>query len=187
MLRSVSSSDLDLLFGEDPMPAMARTTMSVLALTRETLATSTFRTAVMAERAGIFWSTATNLADEIVRATDLPFRVVHGVVGRAVRIAVEQGIAPEAVTTELLDQAAEVTIGRPLSLPEDFVRQAVDPWHGVLSLVTPGSAHPTAVVATIELAEQRQERHRDWYATTRKTIDDALRMLDRTVERYVRG
>ena len=43
---------------------------------------------VMAEKAGAFWSTASHLADELVRRHDLPFRAAHHVVARFVRDAI---------------------------------------------------------------------------------------------------
>jgi argininosuccinate lyase len=187
MLRSVSSSDLDLHFGEDPMPSMAAVTMSVLELTRASLDTTTFRTDVMAARAGVFWSTATNLADEIVRATDLPFRTVHAVVGRLVRIAIERGIPPEGVTPVLLDEAAEATIGRTLALPEDLVRRSLDPREAIRGLVTPGSAHPSAVADTIAVAHDRQAGHRSWSDEARTAIRDSRAELDRAADRLIAG
>jgi argininosuccinate lyase len=185
MLRSVSSSDLDLLFGEDLMPDMARDTMSILELMRAGLDTATFRTDVMRERAGVYWSTATNLADEVVRATGLSFRTVHGVVGRVVRLAVADGIQPGEVDAALLDRAAEETLGRALGLSDDLVRTALDPDGAIRGLVTPGSANPQAVRVTIATGRERQSAHRDWLETKRAKVDDALARLAREANELI--
>lgn len=185
MLRSVSSSDLDLLFGEDPTPDMARDTMSALELMRAGLETTTFREDVMRNTSGAYWSTATNLADEIVRATDLPFRTVHGIVGRLVRLALEDGIVPEEVKSELLDRAAEQTIGRKLGLPDEMVRSALEPRSAVNRLVTSGSAHPSAALKTIEVGRERQARHGVWLDDVVSRIEAARQRLGREMDRLI--
>lgn len=185
MLRSVSSSDLDLLFGEDPMPDMARDTISVLELMRVSLETVTFREELMRSSAGANWSTATNLADEIVRATELSFRTIHQVVGRLVRLAIEEGLGPEDVTSDLLDRAAEQTVGRKLQLPDDLVQGALDPESAVNALVTPGSAHPTLVQQTIKTGRERQSQHLAWLEETRTRVNRALEALTREIDRLL--
>ena len=49
------------------------------------LASAEFDTARMKEEAGKGFSTATELADSLVRAYDIPFRTAHNIVGRAVQ------------------------------------------------------------------------------------------------------
>ncbi len=51
----------------------------------------------MSERAGDGFSTATDLADWLVQALDMPFREAHGVVGRIVRLAEDAGVGLEAM------------------------------------------------------------------------------------------
>ena len=47
----------------------------------------------MEKAAGQGYSTATDLADWLVRALDMPFREAHHVTGRIVALAAERGIA----------------------------------------------------------------------------------------------
>src|SRR5205814_2225045 len=61
------------------------------------LATLTFRTDRMRRAAGEHFSTATDLADYLVRK-GLPFRQAHEVVGRVVRHALDEGKALEDLT-----------------------------------------------------------------------------------------
>jgi len=51
----------------------------------------------MREAAARGYSTATDLADWLVRALGMPFREAHHVTGRIVRLAEERGLALEAV------------------------------------------------------------------------------------------
>ena len=61
-----------------------------LRLLAEMLASAEFDTERMKEEAGKGFSTATELADTLVRAYGLPFRTAHNIVGRAV----QKGISP---------------------------------------------------------------------------------------------
>ncbi|HEX6207543.1 MAG TPA: argininosuccinate lyase [Actinomycetota bacterium] len=185
MLRSVSSSDLDLLFGEELTNEAARDTISVLALTHASLETIVFKTDVMRERAGVYWSTAANLADEVVRATGLPFRSVHGMVGRLVRLAIERSLAPEDVNAALLDEAAEQVLGRPLGVPDDLVRGALDPVGAVQGLVTTGSAHPDAALAQIATARGYEVEHQAWLEAKDRQLSDAAAELALAADRLI--
>ena len=104
--RSATSSDLELVFAPDPALEMIDPSLAVVELMRESLITSSYRTDLMSERANVNWATATNLADNLVRHTGIPFRSAHHVVGRLVRNAVSQGVAPPEVTTDMVDAAA---------------------------------------------------------------------------------
>jgi argininosuccinate lyase len=54
----------------------------------------------MRAAAGRGYSTATDLADWLVRALNMPFRDAHHVTGRIVRLAEEKGVSLEALTLE---------------------------------------------------------------------------------------
>jgi argininosuccinate lyase len=54
----------------------------------------------MAAAAGVGFTTATDLADWLVRTKGVPFREAHGVAGRAVRLAEERGCGLEELTDE---------------------------------------------------------------------------------------
>jgi argininosuccinate lyase len=56
----------------------------------------------MAAAAGSGFSTATDLADWLVRVLDLPFRDAHHVTGRAVKLAEEKGVGLAELSLEAL-------------------------------------------------------------------------------------
>ena len=93
----------------------------------------------MRERAGANFAQATQLADEIVKQRDLPFRTAHRIVGKLVRTCLERGVSPAAVTSAMVDEAAVAMIGRPLDLPERTVRAALDVAHILKTRTLPGS------------------------------------------------
>ena len=62
------------------------------------LAGITVDAARMRAAAGVGYTTATDLADWLVRAKGVPFREAHGVSARVVRLAEEQGLRAEELT-----------------------------------------------------------------------------------------
>jgi argininosuccinate lyase len=71
----------------------------------------TFDTAALRAAAGERFTTATDLADWLVRVLDMPFRMAHEVTGRIVRTAEEKGCALEDLTLSDM-QAVEARISQ---------------------------------------------------------------------------
>jgi len=184
-LRNASSSDLTLAFAIDPMPEIATACISIIELMQATLQTMDVKHEVMRERAGIYWSTTSHLADELVRHGDMSFRTAHHVVGRVVRNAIQSGVQPSGVTSAMVDRAAEETIGRTLSLDEQIVRDAFDPQAFLYSRVTSGSVHPDAVRATIGDGRRRQDAHVSWAAQKDVRLREAGTKLEVAIEQLI--
>lgn len=72
------------------------------------------------------WSSASDLASLIVAESALSWRSAHQITGIVVRICYERGIAPSALTTEIVDEAAGMYGAAPLSLSPSAVRSALD-------------------------------------------------------------
>ena len=64
-----------------------------LAATTGMIAQATFKTERMREAAELGYATATDLADWLVTAADIPFREAHHITGAAVKLAEERGVA----------------------------------------------------------------------------------------------
>lgn len=125
---------------------------------------------IMIERAGAFWSTASNLADTIVRETGYSFRTAHQIVGRLVKTAIEQRKKPLEITGDMVDKAAEEIIGRRLALGDDKVRRAIDPVEFVNSRVTTGSPNPNEVRAMLKDARDELNHEREWLVARREKL-----------------
>jgi len=161
--RTVLSTDLDLAFGDDLVTPYGDAVLGCLRLMTEVLRTLVVHREVMAAKAGAYWSTASHLADELVRRHDLPFRTAHHVVARFVRDAVAAGQGPGDVSPELFRRAAQELAGRELVLTEAELRQMLDPRHFVESRVTEGSVNPREVRAHVEEAEATLAEHGRWH------------------------
>ncbi len=101
------------------------------------------------------YSTATDLADALVREKGLSFREAHHVVGRVVRLAMERGLKADEVGADLIDQAAVETIGRAASMSDEAARNALDPVKAVLSREGTGGPSPNDVAALVEAANSK--------------------------------
>ncbi|MBJ7600627.1 MAG: argininosuccinate lyase [Candidatus Nephthysia bennettiae] len=125
----------------------------------------------MARLAGEHWSQATDIADLLVRETGISFRQAHRVTGTLVAEALSAGVAPLAVTSRMLDAAAIQAIGRPLRLPAARLRQALDPWQGVLHRRLVGGPAPEAMEPVLKDS-------RDLLASDASKLEELLAGLD---------
>lgn len=113
------------------------------------------------KRAGEDFSTATGLADLIVREANLSFREAHHVVGGAVRMAMDAGLPAHRIDTAMVDACAVEQLGHALSLPADKVRDCLDPTANVQGRISAGgpslsSLQPSLLRAGRRLASERQ-------------------------------
>ena len=110
------------------------------------VASATFRTERMRAAAEAGFSTATDLADWLVREADVPFREAHGVTGRAVRLAEERGCRLDQLALADL-QGIDARIG-----PGVFDVLSVDA--SVASRTSLGGAAPANVRAAVRAARE---------------------------------
>lgn len=116
-----------------------------LQLLSEMLASAQFDTERMKEEAGKGFSTATELADSLARAYDIPFRTAHNIVGRAV----QKG----SLSLATLEKAArELDCGISLKkkgLTQAKIDRALDPEYSISVRKAPGAPAPVAVKGAI--------------------------------------
>jgi argininosuccinate lyase len=125
------------------------------------------------------FASATDLADVMVRDSDLSFREAHHVVGAVVRAAMDAGLAADGITTEMVDDAAREQLGRPLGLDPEVVRRSLDPVASVAARTLPGGPAPEAVARSVELAQARLEENRAALAAKRGRLQTARDTLKR--------
>lgn len=92
--------------------------------------TLTLNEAHLARRAGEGFTTATELADALVREAGLPFRSAHSIVARMVRGSVEalaRQSGAEAMSLEMLQAAAQAVLGRSVDFTPEQLARALDP------------------------------------------------------------
>jgi len=123
----------------------------------------------------------TELADTLVREKDYSFREAHHIVGVIVRKALQKGLSATQITSEFIDRIIIDEIGTPIGLPEDKVRQALDPRQNVSARAHDGGPAPSAVATTIGRARRLLEEDRHFVETARHKLQSAQTLLRKTV------
>ncbi len=126
-----------------------------LRLLVEMLASAEFDTGRMKEEAGKGFSTATELADTLVRGYGLPFRTVHTIVGRAVQRGDLSLATLEAAAQEIGPGLSLIERG----LTQQAVDEALDPKYSIELRKSAGGPAPFAV--RIALDERRKQLDAD--------------------------
>jgi len=127
--------------------------------------------------------TAADVSDVLALGGDIDYRSAHKVVGRAVRDLVEAGEPPSELTPARLSAAAEAAIGRPVTIDESTLRDALDPAACAEARLQTGSSSAEAMAAMLAGIEEALAEHARWSdaAQTRETAAEAA-LLDRARE-----
>ena len=177
--RGVCSTDLDFEFADNPLPQIGDATVGALRLMTEVVGTLTVHAEVMAAKAGAYWSTASHLADELVRRFDLPFRTAHHIVGRFVKDSIDSGRAPATATAGPLGAAARAYGAGSVVLSDREVREILDARRFVDSRATEGSVNPVRVRAHADALEATLGRHAAWLEEATSRVRAAIAELER--------
>ncbi len=101
------------------------------------------------------FSTATALADLMVRDHDLSFRAAHHVVGAVVRNAMDQRMQADRIDADMVEAAAVEQLGKPLGIDAGAVRACLDPAANVDARRSAGGPSPATVHAHVAEALDR--------------------------------
>ena len=144
--------------------------LGVLRLLEAALATCQFDVERLAERAADGFTTATELADTLVRRGGLSFRQAHRVAAMVVQLS---GADPGRVDAELVARAAQQVLGQPVHLDPADLRTALDPWCFVEQRTIPGGPAPAAMQAHLEQLRQRLAVDIAWREARQAQIEAA--------------
>ena len=136
-------------------------------------------------RAGAGFTTVTELADTLVRHCGLPFRGAHSIVSALVSYATENGLAPDALTTEMLSERAAEVAGLTVELPAEVFARALDPRAFVESRDLPGGAAATATAAVLDAQAEAIEGDRRWLVERRDALASAEGSLARSISELI--
>jgi argininosuccinate lyase len=101
----------------------------------------------LAAAAAVGYTTATDLADWLVRTQGLPFRAAHGVAAKAVRLAEDRGVRLDGLSlAELQGLEPRITAA---------VFEVLSVERSVASRTSFGGTAPARVAAAIEAARER--------------------------------
>jgi argininosuccinate lyase len=138
----------------------AEESLRCLKLLELVLRSATPNVELAVKRAGEDFSTATGLADLIVREADLSFREAHHVVGAVVRLAMDAGLPAHRIDTAMVDVCAEEQLGHPLKLDAQKVRDCLDPSANVQARNSAGGPALSALQPSLQRANALIVRER---------------------------
>ncbi len=105
-------------------------------------------------QSGAGFTTATELADTLVRDVGLPFRLAHKVVTTLVQTAVRAGISSDELTIDMLQTAANEVLDHELDFTAEQMAQALDPEHFVRVRTVIGGVAPDATADLLDVLER---------------------------------
>jgi argininosuccinate lyase len=139
----------------------------------------------MRERAWRHWATATDLAGALVQERDLPWRTAHQIVGILVRLCEERGLGPDAVTPDLLDEAAMLYHGDKAGLDAAVIQTALDPRRFIASRTRQGGPAPAESLRQADLLDTQTARDAETVAGIRARLAGAARTLEAAIDAIV--
>lgn len=145
------------------------------------LMTASFNRERMKEEAGKSYSTATDLADMLVRKCGLPFRTAHSIVGRAVQNG--------GLDRVFLDEAATSITGSPLpgnSLQNIDILDALDVEKSIEQKKAKGSPSTLSIRSAIEDRKKRLEADQQNTEQRALALKEAIDALIRDARRIAR-
>ena len=152
-------------------------TISGLSIVDLVLGTAEPNTERMLELVEENYSTATDLTDNLVRQSDLSFREAHHVVGRVVRVALEQGLKANEITSAMVEEASREVAGRAVTLDPDTVRRSLDAAAAVEGRKGIGGPAPDEVRRMIGEARKRLADDRRRNDERRARVEEARQTL----------
>ncbi len=158
----------------------AGNTISSVTIMTGMLSTIKVNTEKMESMAGTGFSTATELADTIVRTTEISFRTAHQIVGTLSKSDVR--------TLEEVDRIALEITGRKLSdegLSQDMFEEALDVMENVKRRNVVGGPSPVEVSRMIEERNYQLSLNTDTLMEKVNFIHDAMKKLDNIKSSYI--
>jgi len=137
-----------------PLQNAIETTSECLQLYTAFFETVELNEEYLRKQSGAGFTTATELADTLVRDLGLPFRLAHKVVATLVQNAVRDGIPSENLTIDMLQNAAVDILDHKLDLTAEQMAQALDPEHFVAVRSVLGGVAPGATAELLDLLER---------------------------------
>ncbi|MFQ5856868.1 MAG: argininosuccinate lyase [Anaerolineae bacterium] len=131
-------------------------------------------------RAAAGFTTATELADTLVRDHGLAFRTAHSIVARVVKDTLATGRQASDVTAADVEAAAQAVAGHSLGLTDEAVRAALNPVRFVERRTIVGGPAPETMRASLAAEAGTLAADRDWLEDRRAALADAERALRTT-------
>jgi len=136
----------------------------------------------LAERAAQGFTTATELADALVREGGLPFRQAHKLVATMVQQAVQAGLTSDQLTLDQLQAAAQQVLGTALSFSVEQFERALDPRMFINARHEIGSVAPRATAALLTQLESGLRVDQEWLTAVQNRLRNSHALRQEAIE-----
>lgn len=154
---------------------------AILELLNATLKTMKIKIDKMKSRVNRNYSTVTDLADELVREEDLPFRVAHQIVGNIVRDCIAKDLSAEDITVKMLDKAGKIYANRPFNWTQEYLDRILDASHSINNKLSLGSPAPVECKRMVQNLKDKLNVDKKTYENMVKKLEQSKNQLNKEV------
>lgn len=167
---------------EDPMAQAIKLLITNYHLFNAVLATLKVNSETLKQRAYESFSVVTEMADQLYRVYQIPFRKAHHLVATLVKKAENSGINLKQIDASFFAPVYEQVMGKPFT--EDFsaIRDSLDPLQFVIKRDVEGGTSPRAMKVMIERADLSLQETVNWFEAIRAQQDKAERKRKLMIE-----
>jgi argininosuccinate lyase len=131
-------------------------------------------------------STATELANELVRAHGVSFRQAHQAVGELVRTALEKHITLEDAADLYLGEVTQKAAGRAIKIDKARLRAVLDALKTLRLIGSAGGANPKFSKRQVVQDKREIEKLSNWLEEREKKLNESTNLLRNEVRSYLK-
>lgn len=150
------------------------------------LSTAKFRADVLKEAVEGDMSTATELANELVRAHGVPFRQAHQIVGELVRVAVEKNVGLEQAAEDSLGDVSKKITGRAIKIDKARLRAVLDALKTLTLIGSAGGANPKFTTRQMVQDKKDIQTLDNWLKEKENKLNESTTSLRGEVRSYLK-
>jgi argininosuccinate lyase len=128
------------------------------------------------------FSTATDLADTLVKKFNIPFRIAHRVIGVLIQRLISEGKTLHDTTPQLLEEIFLQATGKKLAIKSSDIAEALDPTKSIKSKTVQGCPSPSEVARMIKERRKHIVADEAWLRQKTHSLKKAELKLREAVE-----
>jgi argininosuccinate lyase len=133
------------------------------------------------------FSTATSLADYLVKANDVSFRQAHEMVGQLVRSSVEKAIPFLTAVSNDLPGVSHDLIGKTIKIEPSILREVLDPAGALSTILSEGGSNPRFLQDAVERRRSQVRKNASVISEIERNLREADQTLVRGVNSVLKG
>jgi argininosuccinate lyase len=150
------------------------------------LASAVFKGTRLEETVKGDMSTATELANELVRAHGVPFRQAHQIVGELVRIALDAQVTLEETADDFLGDVSKKVTGRAIKIDKARLRAVLDALKTLRLIGSAGGANPRFTARQVVQDKKDIEILDNWLEAKENKLNESTNRLRDEVRSYLK-